>query len=519
MKIGLFGSAALALPAERVARTKLSLKNRIAASKLPKPFSVPFTTPNVLAPVRRGDGYDCYSLDQMQVQAEILPGLKTTVWGYNGEVPGPTIVTHRNRPVVVRQCNMLPDYHPTLRYKPWTSTHLHGSASLPQYDGYASDVTNPNCYKDYRYPNFQNARTLWYHDHGIHITAPNAYMGLAGMYLLHDDHELSLPIPHGRYDVPLILKDAMFQKSGDLIYEDNSESGVFGDVILVNGRPWPKMRVERRKYRFRLLNASISRSYELSLSNGQPLHVIGTDGGLMAKPFATKSLRHGMAERYEVIIDFARCKLGERVVLRNKSPKNNIDFDNTNVVMAFDVVSESTDPDDNEIPEVINPGNEVMALQPSASVKTRRMDFERKNGHWTINGETWAEVINSGYEHVIANPGLGDTEIWELRNRSGGWFHPVHIHLIDFKVLDRNGRAPFGYENGPKDVVYVGENETVRVLMKFGPHRGKYMIHCHNLVHEDHDMMAQFSVGLSGGDDPNDPIKADGARPMPAPEM
>ncbi|TPW11850.1 MAG: Bilirubin oxidase, partial [Acidimicrobiaceae bacterium] len=89
------------------------------------------------------------------------------------------------------------------------------------------------------------------------------------------------------------------------------------------------------------------------------------------------------------------------------------------------------------------------------------------------------------------------------RNGSGGWFHPAHIHLIDFKIVDRNGRAPFAYERGPKDVVYLGENETVRLLAKFDG-LGKYMMHCHNLVHEDHDMMTQFEVVAPDavGDDP-----------------
>jgi FtsP/CotA-like multicopper oxidase with cupredoxin domain len=109
-------------------------------------------------------------------------------------------------------------------------------------------------------------------------------------------------------------------------------------------------------------------------------------------------------------------------------------------------------------------------------------------------------------------PGVGDTEIWEIENKSSGWFHPVHIHLIDFKVLSRNGAPPFPYELGPTDVVYIGEGEKVRLLMTFGPRTGKYMVHCHNLVHEDHDMVHQFSVGLKPGEvDENDPITADPA--------
>ena len=150
----------------------------------------------------------------------------------------------------------------------------------------------------------------------------------------------------------------------------------------------------------------------------------------------------------------------------------------------------------------------------------------RKNGRWTINGETWEDVIKSGHIHCQAEPELDAVEIWQLTNRSGGWFHPVHIHLIDFQVLSRNGSAsqvrPF--EKGPKDVVYVGENDTVRVAMRFsGPPagegwpvpQGRYMMHCHNLVHEDHDMMMQFNVGDREYSAELDPITAAAAKQAP----
>ena len=116
---------------------------------------------------------------------------------------------------------------------------------------------------------------------------------------------------------------------------------------------------------------------------------------------------------------------------------------------------------------------------------------------WTIDGKTWDDIVSSDYKGVIADPAAGSIEVWDFVNSSGGWFHPVHVHLVDFKILSRNGRAPYPYEQGPKDVAYVGEGETVNVVMKFGPHEGRYMIHCHNLVHEDHDMMSQFRVGPS----------------------
>ena len=175
---------------------------------------MPFTIPPVISPVRSDATTDYYRVSMEPVAAEVIPGYKTPLWGYNGSVPGPTFKVNQGRRAVVRQINNLPARHPDLDYTPWTSVHLHGSASLPEYDGYANDITNPGQWKDYRYPNWQPARTLWYHDHGVHHTAQNVDMGLAGMYQLHDPLEQSLKIPHGEYDVPLIVSDKMFANDG-----------------------------------------------------------------------------------------------------------------------------------------------------------------------------------------------------------------------------------------------------------------------------------------------------------------
>jgi spore coat protein A, manganese oxidase len=263
-----------------------------------------------------------------------------------------------------------------------------------------------------------------------------------------------------------------------------------------------------------VLNASISRSYDLALDTGEPLTVIGTDGGLMPHPQPVGNFRIGMAERYEVVIDFAKYRPGQRVVLRNLQPPNNIDFETTHEVMAFRVGSAVSSYANNEVPQDLNPNMNVMGLTEADSMRSRYFRFERGGGRWTINGTTWEDVINSDYEFVVANPGYEDVEIWELENKSGGWFHPVHIHLVDFKVLDRNGKPPLPHERGPKDVVYVGEGEKVRVIMKFENQRGKYMMHCHNLVHEDHDMMTQFAVGDDGG--LHHPVRADPCKNLPA---
>lgn len=516
LKLGLVGSAALAIPLEPIARTKRA--GHLRESQLPKPFTVPFAVPPVMQPVRREAGRDLYEVTMAPATAEILPGYKTRVFAYNGSVPGPTIQARKGRPAVVRMINELPKDPPLAgarRYTPSTSVHLHGSPNLPQYDGYASDKTFRKQYKDYHFPNSQEARTIWYHDHGAHHTAENVYRGLAGQYLVHDEVEDSLPLPRGRYDVPLILADALFTEERQLLFDSNSESDLFGDVVLVNARPWPVMKVERRKYRFRVLNASVSRSFRLALDSGEELTFVGGDAGLLPAPEHSREFRIAPGERYDVIVDFATHRVGERVVLRNLELDNMVDFDTTEQVMAFDVADEATDTSNNAVPDQLEPHHPVMALKPSQAKKTRQLRFERKHGLWTVNGRTWTDVETSDFNEVVADPGLGDVEIWEYVNNSGGWSHPVHTHLVDVQVLDRNGKPPFVYERGPKDVLYVGKNETVRVLAKFGPHPGKYMVHCHNLVHEDHDMMVQFEVGQNG----DHPVYADPPRPLPAPRL
>ena len=402
------------------------------------------------------------------------------------------------------------------------STHLHGSESAPQYDGYAADITPVGFYKDYHYPNSQAARTLWYHDHGQHWTAQNVYSGLAAQYLLHDDVEREL-LPQGEFDVPLTVSDAIFNADGSLGYNDRSHSGLWGDVILVNGRPWPVMKVKRRTYRFRILDASLARSYRWRLSNGMPLQIVAHDGGLAPQGVAVSTFRHGSAERYEVVIDFSAVPAGTRVELLNSSNNNNVDFDHTGKVMAFDVVGDPVDMSDptwnRDYNGMLLAASETMSLVPTGREKVVQLRVQRTGVVWTISGKTWEDVVASDFKQTIAKPRLGETQIWEIENKGGGWFHPVHIHLIDFQILSRNGKPRMAHEAGPKDVVYVGENEKVRLLCKFqtpSNRTGRYMVHCHNLPHEDHDMMTQFAVGLDDFDnDPNHPINAAPAVPDP----
>lgn len=509
--MSLLGAAAVGVPLGNSVRAKAA--GTLAKGDMPPRFSRVLPIPSQLSP-KAGYGPNYYQVVQRPTTARISPKWDTRLLTYNGTFPGPTVRVERGTPIEFCVRNKLPQLHPTFGYEIKTSTHLHGSASLPQYDGYANDMTPSGYYKDYHYPNFQNARTIWYHDHQIHNTAQNVASGLAGMYIIHDELERSL-LPQGRYDVPLVVSDCILDNKGQLMHLDNSHSGLWGDIVLVNGAPWPYMNVEPRVYRFRILAASIGRSWRWSLSNGLPFHVVATDGGLMPQTQTVPSFRHGMAERYEVLIDFRGIAPGTKIELRNLSNNNNVDYDFTNKVMQFRVVAEKNDAEslahkNYVMPTTLFPDNEVMTLTKADATKKRYFRLHKENEIWVINGETWDPVVESNFRHVQADPDLGDVEIWTIENKGGGWFHPTHIHLVDFQILSRNGRPPFAWEKGPKDVVYVGEGESVDLLIKFGPHRGRYMMHCHNLSHEDNDMMTQFSVGLGENEyDPNDPITAD----------
>lgn len=514
--LGVLGAGALATPLGSIEAKSASA---LPEEQMPVPYRTRLTQAPFLKPYavgtdpNDGETIKYFSVDEKTAMASMLPNrnMLTPILSYNGMFPGPTISIDQGEKALLRVCNHLPAVHPSGGYTLATSTHLHGSASLPQFDGYASDVTNTGFVKDYEYPNFQPARTLWYHDHGVHQTAQNAYSGLVAQYHLHDPLERAL-LPQGEFDVALTISDAMFAANGQLAYDDNSHSGLWGDVILVNGQPWPVMQVQRRIYRFRVLNCSISRSFRFRLSTGEPVTMVATDGGLMPYAQQVGEWRHAGAERYEILIDFRNYQPGQRVELLNGSNLNNVDYDFTHKVMAFDVADAPVDTSDgtwNTLPYELDPHNEVMALQPQDAIKKRHFRVKKTDSIWTIDDRGWADVIASNYQDVIANPDLGDTEIWSFENSSGGWFHPIHVHLVDFKIIGGEERSTYAYEQGPKDVVYVGEGETVHLLMKFGPHRGRYMVHCHNLPHEDHDMMVQFRVGAAELEPLNhDPILA-----------
>ena len=455
-------------------------------------FTRDLVIPPVLKPTSSSETTDYYDLRHEVTTQQILPAPfpKTQIYSYNGIVPGPTIVQYRNgKKTQVKNYNGLPAGHPY-------SMHLHGSPSQPIYDGHPDDLTQPGESKTYKYPNSEESRTLWYHDHAMHQTADHVYKGLAGFFLQYPSAEDIAKygldkLPKGKYDVPLLVADMQFDTRGNVKYDDKGDDSLWGNVNVVNGIAYPNLKVDRTRYRFRILVASVSRGFNFKLSNSQVMQIIATDAGLLPAPVSVTSYRHGMAERYEVVIDFTNLAVGTKVTLNNTAGDGPM-----RQVMQFEVTGPIVP--SSPVPDKLN---DVVFPKESDVVATREFRFDRSNGMWTINGLPWNGK-------VAAAPKIGDTEKWILQNNSGGWFHPIHIHLVDFQILRRNGAGALPYEKGWKDVAYIGPNERVEVLMTFHeadrvdpeqPTTGKYVMHCHNLVHEDHDMMNQFETQPKAG--------------------
>lgn len=436
-----------------------------------------------------GNEIDFYEVEVKPFEHQVYKGLQPArLVGYDGMSPGPTFRMEKGREAVVRFKNHGDND---------MSVHLHGCYTRAPFDGWAEDVTKPGEYKDYYYPNSQSARTLWYHDHAVGQTAENAYFGQAGFYILHDPAEDALGLPMGKYDIPLALNSKSYNSDGTLYNPKNERMSMEGDVIHVNGQPWPYLSVEPRKYRLRWLDSSISRTFKLSFADDDgksvPFQVIGADTGLLTKPVTSSDLEISMAERWEIIFDFS-AYAGQNVTVKNEDeggPRGNNDGGNTDKVMRFVV--------GNTVSDFFNNGNPPSNLRtvpfpPNKSGKVdRSFDFEMVQGTWEVNGVTFADTKN----RILANPPRGAIEIWSLTNGNGGMAHPVHIHLVDFQILSRTGgqRGVLDYEKEAlKDVVLVERGETVNVIARYAPYDGVYMFHCHNLIHEDHDMMAAFNV-------------------------
>ncbi|MFD1546888.1 multicopper oxidase family protein [Nonomuraea guangzhouensis] len=496
--LGLLGGAGLAVAGCGTGMAEIAGEGLTSARPLPTRFAVPLPIPKTAVPVRPGH----YEVVQRAAKVEIIPGTTTEIWGYDGIFPGPTFELRRGGRTVIRVRNELPVP---------TSTHLHGGVNPPDSDGYPTDLvvaegrafhpahsdhhdlsqwTLHQGAKDYVYPLEQRAATLWYHDHRMDFTAPQVWRGLAGFVLVRDDEDDALPLPKGGRDLPVMICDRAFEEDGSFRYpaldpsllvrpgvEEDFMEGVEGDVILVNGAPWPFLDVDAARYRLRLLNASNARRYRLRLTPGGRFVQVGSDQGLLAAPVVHDAITVAPGERFDVIVDFSAYPIGTEVTMVNA-----LGVGGAGDVMRFRVRRRAAD--DSAIPRRLS------SVEPvAAAVATRAFDFRRTGqggaDSWTINGQPFRPG------HPLARPRLGTTEVWRL---TSDFHHPVHVHLAAFQVLSRNGRPPAPTDAGWKDTVDVRPYEVVDVLVRFAGYRGRYLMHCHNLEHEDMAMMAEFEL-------------------------
>ncbi|WP_339262324.1 multicopper oxidase [Lysinibacillus sp. FSL K6-3209] len=475
---------------------------------------------------------DYYELQMMEAEHSFHKNFpKSTIWGYNGFYPGPTIEASKDKTIYVKYKNQLPTKHflPvdfTLHaandsQEVRTVTHLHGANVDWESDGhpeawYTRDYTytGPKFNKEiHEYTNHQAGTTLWYHDHAMALTRLNVYAGLAGFYLLRDSIEERSNLPCGDYEYPLLIADKSFNEDGSLFYPEGPPfpvpvnpsitPGFVGNTIVVNGKVWPYLNVEPRKYRFRLLNGSNRRGYVISLSNEQPMIQLGTDGGFLTAPNKIYSVELLPAERTDVIIDFSTCE-GQEITLMN----GDTDFfdEHTSVIMKFNVNCPLRCADTSEVP---------VRLAMSMDLHPHHAHIER-NLPLSATTDDFGRpmlLLNDRMYHDPATekPALDSIEVWNFINATP-FIHPIHLHLIQFKILERRpfdvelyqneGRLAFtgpaeeprDYERGWKDTVKADAGKVTKIIMHWKDHIGNYMWHCHFLEHEDHDMMRPILV-------------------------
>jgi spore coat protein A len=463
-----------------------------------------------------------YRIQAQAIASKIHRDLPPTkFWSFGSSTPGPTFETRAGEPLLVEWVNALPSEHflpvdhtihgaepdkPAVR----TVVHLHGAKTAPESDGYPEDWIVPGKSSLYYYPNQQDAAMLWYHDHALGINRLNVYAGLLGAFFIRDAVEDALNLPKGKYEVPVILYDRLLTREGQLLYPVSPDPQspwvpeVFGNAILVNGKLFPHLEVEPRKYRFRLLNGSNARIYHLSLVD-QPadknsayevtFHQIGTDQGLLPAPVPLTSLEIAPGERADLVVDFSEYR-GMQLILKSDA------F----TVMQFRVSSAKV-ADTSSLPAALRP---VPKISESQAMQTRLLTLDE---YVTKAGNPAMLLLNASHWKmpITEKPMLGSTEIWSLINPTNDT-HPIHLHLVRFQILDRQPYEPWLYqtkrqlhftgpsepadanEAGWKDTVQAHSRMVTRIIVPFEGFTGRYVWYCHILEHEDNEMMRPYEV-------------------------
>ena len=504
----------------------------------------PLPVPKRLIPQSTGKDAVQYRVSMLEFTQQMHSQLPPTkLWGYEGQYPGPTFEALRGTPIVVQWENHLPSRHifdidprihgamspaPAVRTVP----HLHGSRSASDSDGLPERWFATGNSAVYRYPNSQAAATLWYHDHAVGITRLNVYAGLSGFFLLRDEAERSMGLPSGDYEIPLLLQDRTLDDQGQLVYSPTFDDGqkpppglwapeLFGDLPVVNGAIYPYLAVEPRRYRLRLLNGANSRYFNLFFNLAKSptdipslvsFHQIGTDGGFLANPVPLNKLLLAPAERADLIVDFSGLE-GKIVTLSNNAPAPFPGWDMLKPhhlalyeLMQFRVTLPISGKGKSfNLPPAIP----LARLDESKSIATR--DFVLAEGLDRQGRSVGTQINGKGYDAPVTEVvKMGSIEKWRFINNTED-AHPMHLHLVQFQILQRQGfnhmslrngtlelvgipRLPAANEAGWKDTATVNPREVLTIIARFEGYTGRYVFHCHMLEHEDNDMMRPFEV-------------------------
>lgn len=438
------------------------------------------------------------------------------MWCFGDSFPVPTVETQSAQPVMVEWQNQLPAHHflpidhtlegagrgvPEVR----AVVHLHGGRTPPESDGYPENWTVPGQSQTCFYPSAQHGALLFYHDHAMGINRLNIYAGLQGFFIVRDPREDALNLPSGPYEIPLTISDRLITRDGQLLYPVSPDPQspwvpeVFGDAILANGKLLPYHDVEPRRYRLRVMNGSNGRFYRFALSNHAPFQVIANDQALLSSPVPAHRLPLAPAERADIVVDFAPFAGSNIELVSDSFP-----------ILQFRVAGTGVS-DTSEVPAVLR----KVVIQPNESnaVRTRRLTLDERldkvqqSMGMLLNNTPWNAPVTE-------KPVLNTTEIWELVNLTED-SHPIHLHLVRFRILDRRPFDTFDYmakktlrftgaaqppeplESGWKDTARADPGMITRIIVSFEGYAGRYVWHCHILEHEDNEMMRPYEVGAS----------------------
>jgi FtsP/CotA-like multicopper oxidase with cupredoxin domain len=510
------------------------------------------------------------------------PGMPTqdplALWTFNGTIPPKLVQVRYGEPMLFRHHNKLPaDVTQNFGFgRHSISTHEHNGHHGAENDGFTGAYFWPGQFYDYHWPVVlaglrsinpdatdpmaaspddngglvkvpgdwhETMSTHWFHDHMFSFTSQNVYKGNAAMFNIYSGLDrgnegindgVNLRLPSGtakswgnlEYDVNIMLADKAWDANGQLYFDIFNFDGFLGDQMTVNLLWKPFFEVERRKYRFRILNAAVSRFFKVALSDGSPMIQIANDGNLFPHPVPLTELdEQGIAERYDVVIDFSRYNAGDKVWWVNlcehqdgKKPAKDLSLAEAlsgnsadpcvGKFLEFRIVRDPPTPDVSQVPDTMIPNPDLSAVPVTnervfefgdGANQTTNDPVTTFFGPWGIrvNGN---KMLAADFGRVSAAPKYGTREIWTLRNGGGGWDHPIHIHFEEGQVLARNGSAANvpAWERGRKDVYRLRPSGDITITMQFRDYGGMFMEHCHNTVHEDNAMLVRWEIDNSG---------------------